>query len=417
MIKYPYILNPIFKKLEKNHIRPIIVGGFIRDFLLQIESKDIDIEIYGISSLDKLEEILQEFGNVNSVGKSFGVCKLSYANYEIDFSLPREDNKIGLGHKGFHVSTNKHLDFKDAAVRRDFTINSMGYDILNKTLLDPFNGIKDLQNKTLNAVNENTFIEDPLRILRGVQFCARFDFEMSDTLFLLCQNMIRKNMLNELSHERVYEEIKKLLLKSQTPSKGFILLKNLGALKYFSQLNSLDSHSFNSTLTTLDAITQNTMVFKLAALSYKLNLIDAIAFISHLSPDKKLLDEVLILLQNYQEIEKIYQDGLEDYSIYKLASKANIEELIQFNEAIFICEKKSFTHLQEFKKHALKLDVLNKKLPALLQGKDILEFGIKPSQIYSQILNNAYEAQMNAEFNSKNEALSWLKTHYSNLCL
>ena len=103
MLDYPNKLNIIFDKLLINSIKPIIVGGFVRDFLLKIDSKDIDIELYGISSFEKLEHILEEFGDVNSVGRSFGVCKLKVDDLDIDFSFPRIDSKIDKGHKGFDV--------------------------------------------------------------------------------------------------------------------------------------------------------------------------------------------------------------------------------------------------------------------------------------------------------------------------
>ncbi|HIP14674.1 MAG TPA: CCA tRNA nucleotidyltransferase, partial [Sulfurimonas autotrophica] len=114
MITYPQSLNTIFNKLYKYHIQPVIVGGYIRDALVDIPSNDIDIELYGIDSLQKVEKILQEFGKINSVGKSFGVCKLLYKNLDLDFSLPRKDNKIASGHQGFQIIIDTHLNFKTA---------------------------------------------------------------------------------------------------------------------------------------------------------------------------------------------------------------------------------------------------------------------------------------------------------------
>jgi tRNA nucleotidyltransferase (CCA-adding enzyme) len=415
MIKYPTVLNPIFNKLELHNISCVIVGGYVRDCLLNIKSKDIDVEVYGVRSLVQLADILQEFGSVNSVGKSFGVCKLKIDTIELDFSLPREDNKIGTGHKGFEVITNSSLDYKDAAIRRDFTINSMGYDVKNKKILDPFHGLEDLKNKTLNAVNETTFIEDPLRVLRGVQFSARFNFTMSEKLFLLCKNMIENSLLDELSQERIYEEIKKLLLKSLMPSKGFKLLKELGALKYFPPLQRLSSSSFNTILTTLDCVKQANITYKLSALSYKFPKEEIILFITHLTSDKKLLKDILIITQNYKEIDTIYKKSVSDYEIYKLATKANIEELVLFNEAVCCAENINRDANKKVQAQAIKLGVLNKPKIAILEGEDILQFGIKPSKIYSQILDNAYEAQMHSEFNSHEGALSWLENNYSHL--
>jgi len=107
MIDYPNKLNNLFDKLLNLNINPIIIGGYVRDFLLKIKSKDIDIELYGISSFSKLEEILNEFGDVNSVGKSFGVCKLRVDDLDLDFSFPRIDSKIDKGHKGFEIKIDK----------------------------------------------------------------------------------------------------------------------------------------------------------------------------------------------------------------------------------------------------------------------------------------------------------------------
>ena len=214
MFDYPNKLNIIFNKLYLFGIKPIIVGGYLRDKILDLDSKDIDIELYGLDSLDILETILQEFGEVHTVGKSFGVCKLDFDDLEIDFSLPRSDSKISKGHKGFSVITDKSLDFKSAASRRDFTINAMGYDVKEKKLLDPYGGQKDLHNKILRAVDIDKFAEDPLRILRGIQFSSRFNFVLDELLLRLFHKLINKNILEELPRERIYEELKKMFLKN-----------------------------------------------------------------------------------------------------------------------------------------------------------------------------------------------------------
>ena len=250
MIDYPNKLNIIFDKLNKYDAKPIIVGGFIRDSLLGIKSKDIDIEVYNISSYKTLQTILQEFGNINLVGKSFGICKLNLDGLDIDFSLPRQDNKISSGHKGFSVEIDTSLDFKKASSRRDFTINTIGYDPFTKNFLDPFNAQADLKNKILKAVDLTKFDEDPLRVLRGVVFCARFEFNMSDELKELCSNMIQNKMLDELPTQRIFEEIKKMLIKAKKPSIGFALLKELSK----STLLNLKQDEFVSFLKLTDTI-------------------------------------------------------------------------------------------------------------------------------------------------------------------
>jgi len=250
MFEYPNELYNIFEKLDNLNAKPIIVGGFVRDTILGIKSKDIDIEVYNVSSYEILFEILKEFGHPNIVGKSFGILKLSLNGLEIDFSLPRKDTKTSKGHKGFIVQIDKNLSFEDAAKRRDFTINAIGYDPLKNLFLDPFEGKKDLQNKILKAVDSKTFVQDPLRVLRGVVFCARFDLEMDEELKKLSSVMIEKNMLEELPKERIFQEIIKLLKRSKRPSVAFEILKNISQNRYF----DIQKNEFEEFLKLVDEI-------------------------------------------------------------------------------------------------------------------------------------------------------------------
>jgi tRNA nucleotidyltransferase (CCA-adding enzyme) len=408
MINYPEKLNPIFDRLKSYDIKPIIVGGFIRDSLLKIESKDIDIELYGTLTFKKLQEILEEFGAVNIVGKSFGVCKLRFEDYDLDFSFPRRDSKIESGHRGFDVNIDSTLDFKTAALRRDFTINAIGYDVAEKKVLDPYNGISDLKEKILKAVDQNSFAEDPLRVLRAAQFCARFELKIEHNLFLTCRDMVSKNMLTQLPKERVFEEIKKLLLKSRKPSLGFELLKEFGTDIYTDNLDVVDEIAKR-----LSTNNQTNLVLMLAGLCYNFEEREAEGFISKLSDEKELLKRTLLLVKFHNEIENIYLNNLKDYLLYKLAAEANIEELLILSSAIYFAknDSKIYKAGEELYKRAKDLNILDKKLPPLLGGKELLEFGLKPSPNFSKILDSAYEAQMQGDFKNYDEALLWLKSY------
>jgi tRNA nucleotidyltransferase (CCA-adding enzyme) len=382
--------------------------------LLNIESDDIDIEVYNISSFEKLENILKEFGSVNSIGKSFGVCKLKVENFVLDFTLPRVDSKIASGHAGFDIKIENNLNFIDATRRRDFSINTIGYDVSTKTLLDPFNGINDLKEKSLKMVDAKTFVEDPLRVLRAVQFCSRFDLKMDRELFLLCRRMIEKDMLLELAKERIYEEIKKNLLKSKKPSIGFELLKKLGTLKYFPYLEILQEENWFRSMDAIDKIAKlkitnkrTNEVLMLASLCYQLTSSEVQNFISKLSNDKALLSSIIILKENLKTIADISSKGINDYDIYKLATKLNIEELTLLSEALFGVGKSIATRAKE-------LNIINKKIPAILLGRDLIVSGIKPSSEFSKILDSAYEAQMHGEFFSKDGATKWLNSYLLN---
>jgi len=402
MINYPDELNPVFDKLSTHHIKAIIVGGFVRDALLKISSKDIDIELYGVSSVESLEEILKEFGSVNSVGKSFGVCILSLQNMTIDFTLPRVDNKIAAGHTGFSVSISENMEFKTAASRRDFTMNAIGYDITTQKILDPFNGQKDLKEKILKEVNAQSFVEDPLRVLRAVQFCARFDLTMSSNLFSLCQSMVEKKFLDELSKERVFVEYDKLL-RSAKPSIGFRLLK---------KLNILELENFDITLVRLDYFanmktedTQTHTLIMLTLLSLSLLEDETTLFLSQFTAQVKIAPKVLILKQSYKELSQMNKQSLKDSDLYRLAQRVKISELLLLAQVIEPLENQNKVLL----KRAQKLAVLNEPLKALVNGKELIKLGYKPSKQFSKILNRAYQAQMNGEFSSCDEAIVWLQ--------
>lgn len=415
MIKYPIFLNKIFEKLHNNGAKCIIIGGFVRDSILnkKVQSKDIDIEVYNIASFENLEEILKEFGSVNSFGKSFGVCKLSVKNLDIDFTLPRIDSKTSSGHVGFDIKVESNLDYITATSRRDFTINAIGYDIQNKKIIDPFNGISDLKNRILRAVDKNKFSDDPLRVLRAVQFCARFDLEMDEELFILCKNMIVKNVLSELPKERVFEEIKKLLLKANCPSKGFNLLKELGGLKYFSELDALQKEDWNEILLTIDEIAKHkttnkstNTVLMLSAICYKFSEMATINFLSKLTNEKELLKKVLSLTLNTITRNQSHSE------LFRLATKVNLENLLILNRAIYInSNSELYKACNEIEKEAKKLNILNKKASPILRGRDILACGKTASKEFSNILKTAYEAQMNEEFASYDEAMRWLKSY------
>jgi tRNA nucleotidyltransferase (CCA-adding enzyme) len=131
------------------------------------------------------------------------------------------------------------MSFREASFRRDFTINAMGYDIEQRKFIDPHNAEEDMKKKSLRHINDKTFIEDPLRVYRGIQFSARFGYSLAKETNLLCKKMVEDGLLEELPKERIYIEFKKLLLKSQKPSIGFELMRELGILRYYPELEAI----------------------------------------------------------------------------------------------------------------------------------------------------------------------------------
>ena len=203
--------------------RALIVGGWVRDRLLARPNKDVDVEVFGIPA-DRLKALLEMIGPVNTVGESFTVYKVA----DVDVSLPRRESKVGRGHRAFAVTGDPSMSIPEAARRRDFTINAISWDPITGEYIDPFEGERDLiARRVLRAVDPETFGDDSLRVLRGVQFAARFDLELDDGTRRLCERI----ELDDLPPERVWGEIEKLLLIADRPSTGFELALQLGVVR------------------------------------------------------------------------------------------------------------------------------------------------------------------------------------------
>ncbi len=217
--------NEKFEDLEflKNFFAPLtsrvyLVGGCVRDEILGIKSKEFDIEVYDINP-ENFDKLMQKLG-AKGVGKSFFVYK--WKNFDI--SLPRTETKTAKGHKGFEVTPTQNE--KTASKRRDFTMNALMKNIYNGKITDFWGGIQDIKNRLIRHIDDKTFTEDPLRVLRAMQFSARFKFKISPKTVRLCQSL----NLSELSKERIFSEFEKMF-KSKYLYMGFYYFITLGIAK------------------------------------------------------------------------------------------------------------------------------------------------------------------------------------------
>ena len=223
----------IAEKVAEAGGRTYYVGGMVRDRLCGRESKDVDIEIHGIMP-DVLREILSTLGNVTSMGASFGILGLQH--YEIDIAMPRKEHAVGRGHKDFEVFVDPFLGPEKAALRRDFTMNALMEDVLTGEVLDFFGGQEDLRKGILRHVNDVTFAEDPLRVLRAAQFAARFGCRVADETVELAKTMD----LTALPRERIFGELEKAFQKAEKPSVFFEQMDRMQQLHYwFPELEAL----------------------------------------------------------------------------------------------------------------------------------------------------------------------------------
>lgn len=235
-MKIPPPLLAALSALRSAGGRPRLVGGCVRDWLLGLEPKDFDLEVYGLD-YEAMGRALAPFGPTDLVGRSFGVLKIRLEGVEYDFSLPRRESKTGAGHRGFAVTPDPELTETEAAARRDFTLNALAYDPFEDRLLDFHGGAGDLKKKILRHTGP-AFSEDPLRVLRAFQLAARFDFTLAPETAALSRSI--SGSYGELPVERVWGEWDKWATKAVKPSAGLAVLKQTDWLRHFPEIATLD---------------------------------------------------------------------------------------------------------------------------------------------------------------------------------
>jgi len=450
-------LIKIAKIIARSKGRGILVGGAVRDhFLDRRISKDLDLEIFGLS-MQKLVSVLQEFGNIHTAGKSFGVLKLKTPTAEYDFSLPRREKKTGKGHRGFKITTDPSMSFKEAATRRDFTVNSMGYDLLENTLLDPFEGIEDINRKRLRHVGP-AFAEDPLRVFRAMQFSARLEFNISAQTAKFC----RKLDLFELPRERIFEEFRKLLLKAKRPSIGLKAAKQLGILNYFPELKALigvpqdpkwhpEGDVWTHTMMVLDEAarlrtgTENKdMVLMFGALCHDFGkplttkylggrwrspshdregITPTLHFLQRITDDRDLIKQVSSMVKEHLRPIQLFneRDRINSGTIRRLALRVSITDLFLLAKADYLGrnltekERECFEAGDWLLAEAEKMNVKDEGPLPLLMGKHLLKLGMSPGPEMGKILKMAFEMQLNGDLQTNEQAISWAKSNYPNL--
>ena len=455
-MKIPKIIIEISDELQKRDAKAIVVGGSVRDHFLELPIKDYDVEVYGLKKLEELEEILSQYGSVNLVGKSFGVLKFVYEGEEYDFSFPRTEKKVASGHQGFDVTCDGSMSFKTASLRRDFSINAMGYDVEKELFIDPYGAENDRNQNLLRHITDSTFIEDPLRVYRAVQFSARFGYVLHERTFNLCQQMVADGMLDELPKERVYVEFKKLLLKSPKPSIGFKLMRELGIIeKYYPELEAIfdvpqskvwhpEGDVWVHTLMCIDEMVKlkigdekHDLKMMLGVLCHDLgkathtqikpDRISAIgheraglkpteSFLYRLTDEHDLIKSILPLVEHHLAPSIYFRSGAKNATIRKLSTKVNIEELVTVARADFLgrTTEASLSGIYEggdwLLAKAKELDVYNEPPKAFVQGRDLIERGLNPSSEFKKILNKSYEDQLEGKFSTKEGALVHLES-------
>lgn len=433
--KYQFeaLVNQIFKDIDCLGGRVFLVGGIVRDMLMygHVDYHDVDVEIYDLN-IDDLQQILGKYGKVNLVGKSFGILKLDkLPNY--DFALPRIERKNGLGHQGFEVTVNEHLDLKTASSRRDFTINAIMYEVKTGKIYDFYHGIDDINKRTIRMVNASSFAEDSLRVLRAAQFASRFDYYIDPNTKAICKKMVQEKLLDTLSNERIFQEYNKLLL-SMRPSIGLTFLKEIKALWpcldiLSSTMQRLDFHPegdvWKHTLLVTDLAalcrhkTSNPLGFMWSALLHDIGKPEVTTpegraprhnesgvkiFDSQVTcyiPDKKLQRYIRTMIYYHMHLMNMVRNGARDYGYFKILK--GINGIVPVDDLILITKCDKLGRYKDEHENINRFDyVMKEKMARLgkeakepvINGNDLKGLGIEPSSKYKEILEWAYDQQL-----------------------
>ena len=440
--------------------RALLVGGCVRDALMQKQPKDWDVEVYGVEPA-RLRQLLDQLSDVNVVGEAFTVYKLGS---DLDVGLPRRERKTGRGHRAFFIEGDPSMTFEESVRRRDFTINAILQDPLTGDLIDPSNGRDDIEKRILRAVSRETFPEDSLRVLRAAQFAARFEFEIETQTLAFC----REIDLSDLPTERIWAEMEKLLLKAQHPSIGFQCLLELGAIdQLFPEIKALigveqdrewhpEGDVFVHTRLVIDRAREliddlpyaKQVTVMLAGLCHDFGKPATTEFIDGrlrsrgheeggVEPTLSFLDRLNIhTLDGYDvraQVVALVRDHLKpgeyfkkreevgDGAFRRLARKCELDLLYRVaradslgRNAEWLPREKWFdAEAQEwFIARARELDVQQKPPAPILQGRHLLEMGLEPGPRIGEITKAVYEMQLDGRVRTLEEAKEVAKENH-----
>lgn len=448
------LTGPVLRKVARQCAsfggKAYLVGGVVRSALLGEIPVDYDLEVFGLPSATLLQA-LQDMGAVRPVGKAFGIYKLGA--YPIDIGLPRRERKAGHGHRGFDIETDPHLSLKDAALRRDFTVNALYLDILTGEVLDPLGGLADLQARVIRHCS-GQFGEDPLRVLRAMQFAARLEARVAPETVALCRGLSPEG----LSAERFGAEWEKLLLKGRRPSIGLNFLKEAGWLVHFPELEALvgcpqdprwhpEGDVWEHTLHCLDAIPvlrsdhpQDDLTVALAVLCHDIGkplttevtesgirspghelagLEPADRLMERLRISKRIREAVLPLVACHMRPAALYRDQSSASALRRLAHDCGrLDLLLRVYRADnagrpgYADTSAEAAHWIQERARAMHIEA--RKPKPILLGRHLLQLGFDPGPEMGALLREAYEAQLDGAFAGLEEALSWAESRRAN---
>ena len=375
----------------------VVVGGGVRDHLMGRSPKDFDLEVRGLE-VDVLHKVLRRLGPAKPVGRSFGVFKLTRGGMEIDIALPQsgEENR-GLQDRS--VQGDPHLSLSEAARRRDLTINAIAYDPLSGDLVDPFCGVKDIEDGILRAVDEETFVADPLRVLRVAQFSARFGFSVDPALVSLCQRI----PIAELPAERIQIELRKLFLSAPRPSVGLRVAAQMQVLErlfpFLSSFQQDHAEAIDRAAAVRDAVTH--------PFSLMLSV-----WLSDCDPDGVLLvlDRIKVFSdEGYRVRDQVLAAVAHWRTLVEPASPQRLQHLAEEGEVDLIAHVawavSGSAHAMRARELAAEMGIAHQRLPPLLYGRDLAKRGIPAGRHMGVLLKSVRRAQLDGVIENSEDAI------------
>lgn len=444
-------LKAIIKEISKQGGRVFYVGGYVRDKFIGKDSKDIDLEIHGIS-VEDTKKVLSKFGKVDEVGASFGILMIK--GLDVDFSFPRKERNTGPLHTDFDVMVDPFMSFEDACRRRDFTMNAIMEDVLTGEVIDPFNGVQAIKDKTIQYVDKSTFVEDALRPLRACQFAARFEFEIHEDVI----NCSKEMDFSHLTKERISVEVEKALM-SQKPSVAFNYMREMGITEnMFPSLHALigveqrkENHPegdvWNHTMLVLNAgaklkdMTKDPRAFMYACLLHDIakpmtTEVTHRGYIQAIDHDKvgaEMIPDVMLeftknrqfvpyvkMITKYHMRVKLIND-MKDSKVRKLMSESgNIYDLLVFTAADVkeeMATKEDYLNAVNFEENTKKVRELSMgkeyQIVPYVKGDFLIQNGYKPSKLFKDTLEHALKVQWNGSSieQVRIHALGYIRSH------
>ncbi|MGI5949534.1 CCA tRNA nucleotidyltransferase [Peptoniphilus sp.] len=432
----------LLKKLNNSGFLSYIVGGCVRDKLLGQTPNDYDITTS--AKPDEIKEVFRDFKCV-TIGEKFGTIGVLLNDVLYEITTFRIDGEYLNYRKPKDVTFSD--DLKDDLARRDFTINAMAMDVDGK-IYDPFGGRDDLDNKVIRAVGDanKRIKEDGLRIMRAIRFAGRLDFYIDEDLFeaMSCN----REILREISVERIFDEFSKILL-SDKPSNGLMIMQETGVLDIlfpeikrtvgFDQFSPFhDKTLFDHLLCVVDTVPKD-LTLRLSALFHDVSKVDTLSigedgrghFFGHevksaevarevlkrYKAPNKLIEKVSILILDHMKVHSEMTDKALRRQI-KRVGRDNVLDLYDLLIADCKCTRadRDASFIEERKKRVINL--LNEKEMKTekfldVDGKDIISLGFKEGKIIGEILKDLENLVLDdPSLNDKDYLIDYVKRNY-----